>query len=104
MPEVADFTVGEALSLDERPTYDAVISCGTFLYFPDLPYAEGVLRRMATKAERTMAILDLPDLAKKMKSSVGGKEPSARKPTASAMPDSAISIMPRSGSTYFCSK
>jgi SAM-dependent methyltransferase len=65
MPEVADFTVGEALSLAERPMYDAVISCGTFLYFPDLPYAEGVLRRMAAKAERTMAILDLPDLAKK---------------------------------------
>jgi ubiquinone/menaquinone biosynthesis C-methylase UbiE len=65
MPEVADFTVGEALTLADRPTYDAVIACGTFLYFQDLPYAEGVLRRMAAKAERTMAILDLPDLAKK---------------------------------------
>jgi SAM-dependent methyltransferase len=65
MPEVADLTVGEALSLTDRPTYDTVIACGTFLYFPDLSYAEEVLRRMAAKAERTMAILDLPDMAKK---------------------------------------
>ena len=65
MPQVADFTVGEARALADQPAYDAVMACGTFLYFPDLPYAEAVFRRMAAKAERTIAILDLPDLAKK---------------------------------------
>jgi trans-aconitate methyltransferase len=65
MPQVADFTVGEAISLAKRSTYDAVIACGTFLYFSDLHYAEGVLQRMAAKAERTIAILDLPDQTKK---------------------------------------
>jgi SAM-dependent methyltransferase len=65
MPQVADFTVGDAISLRTCPTYDGVIACGTFLYFSDLTYAEIVLRRMATKAERAVAILDLPDLTKK---------------------------------------
>jgi trans-aconitate methyltransferase len=65
MPQIADFTVAEAASLAQRPMYDAVIACGSFLYFEDLSYAEIVLRRMVAKAERTIAILDLPDLAKK---------------------------------------
>jgi trans-aconitate methyltransferase len=65
MPKIVDFEAGEAQSLKIDPLYDHVVACGTFLYFPGLDYAEKVLNRMSAKARKSVAILDLPDLAKK---------------------------------------
>jgi SAM-dependent methyltransferase len=65
MPDVNDLGVYEAAALEPAPSYTAVIACGTFLYFPNLSYAEEVIDRMAAKATRCMALLDLPDLAQK---------------------------------------
>jgi ubiquinone/menaquinone biosynthesis C-methylase UbiE len=65
MPDVTDLGVQEAAGLDPAPAYDAVIACATFLYFPDLSYAAKAIDRMAAKATRCLALLDLPDLAQK---------------------------------------
>jgi hypothetical protein len=65
MPRVVDLQVQEAVALDSAARYSAVIACGTFLYFPDLSYADQVIERMARKATRCVALLDLPDLAQK---------------------------------------
>ena len=40
-----------------------MLSCGVFLYFPDQAYADRVLHRAFQVARRSVAILDLPDLA-----------------------------------------
>ena len=58
------FTVGDAATLDPAGPYDVVLSCGVFLYFPSLDYARTVVERMAAKARRAVAILDVPDLAR----------------------------------------
>jgi len=65
MPDVSDLSAQEAAALDPLPAYNAVIACATFLYFPDLSYAAKVIDRMAAKATRCLALLDLPDLAQK---------------------------------------
>ena len=65
MPGVTDLDVGEAQALEAAPAYDVVTACGTFLYFPGLSYAANVIERMAAKAARGVALLDLPDLAQK---------------------------------------
>jgi trans-aconitate methyltransferase len=65
MPDVSDLEVQEATTLAPGPAYDAVVACATFLYFPDLAYAARVIDRMAAKATRCLALLDLPDLAQK---------------------------------------
>lgn len=57
------FVVGEAAALQTEPGDDWVCANGVFLYFPDPAYAEAVLRRMAAKARKGLAILDVPDLA-----------------------------------------
>lgn len=62
MPE-GDFAVGEAAELSLTPAWDVVVAHSVFQYFPSDDYAETVLRRMAAKATRGLAILDLPDLA-----------------------------------------
>ncbi len=62
MPE-GRFDAREALALDEEP-WDFVVSCGVFLYFPDEAYAEAVVRAMARKARRGVAILEVADRAK----------------------------------------
>jgi SAM-dependent methyltransferase len=59
------FAVGEATSVDPADPYDIVVSCGVFLYFPSLEYARTVITRMAAKARRAVAILDVPDLARR---------------------------------------
>jgi len=56
---------GEARNVDIEDQYDVVLSSGVFFYFPDLDYAQAVLERMVKKARRGIAILDIPDLAKK---------------------------------------
>lgn len=60
-----DFVVGDALDFPTEPLADACVAVGVFFYFPSLEYAAKVVSRMATKASRAVAILDLPDQAKK---------------------------------------
>jgi cyclopropane fatty-acyl-phospholipid synthase-like methyltransferase len=55
------FTCAEAAAVDPAERWDAVVSCGVFLYFPDLAYAEKVIDAMAHKAKRAVAVLDIPD-------------------------------------------
>ncbi|NMB80141.1 MAG: methyltransferase domain-containing protein [Methanomicrobiales archaeon] len=59
------FTVGEASSLSTRKKYDIVLSNGVFLYFPDLDYAREVVEKMIKKSRKTIAILDVADLAQR---------------------------------------
>ena len=58
------FVTGDAASVDPAEPYDVVLSCGVFLYFPSLEYARTVVQRMAARARRAVAILDVPDLAR----------------------------------------
>lgn len=67
MPE-QDFRVGEANQLpfdDNR--FDVTLSSSIFHYFPDLEYADQALQEMQriTKPGGQIAILDVPDLAKR---------------------------------------
>ena len=64
MPE-GRWLQGDAAMLDPAESWDVVLACGVFLYFPDLEYARGVIARMAAKATRAVAILDVPDLARR---------------------------------------
>ena len=57
-----DFSAAEARDLDETTAYDLVVSNSVFHYFPDLAYAELVLRKMIAKARKTVAVLELPNL------------------------------------------
>jgi cyclopropane fatty-acyl-phospholipid synthase-like methyltransferase len=59
----ADLTVCEASAMSREPRYDVVISNGVFLYFPDREYARQVVRSMAAKATRAVAVLDINDAA-----------------------------------------
>ncbi|MGB7493653.1 MAG: class I SAM-dependent methyltransferase [Candidatus Acidiferrum sp.] len=52
---------GEACDLETLTRYDFVVSCGVFHYFPSLQYAQEVLKRMASKATTSVAVLDVPD-------------------------------------------
>jgi hypothetical protein len=61
----ARLDVGDAAKLDIDEKWDFVVSFGVFLYFPTLEYAAGVLARMAAKARRGIAILDVADAAKR---------------------------------------
>ncbi len=57
------FLVGDASRMNTRKKYDIVVSNGVFLYFPDLKYARTVVEMMIEKSQKTIAILDIPDLA-----------------------------------------
>lgn len=59
------FEVGEAADLRVDPRVDACVAVGVFLYFPSFDYARRVVSAMADKATRAVAVLDLPDLAKR---------------------------------------
>jgi cyclopropane fatty-acyl-phospholipid synthase-like methyltransferase len=63
-----DFRVSEAIDLDTEEKYDVVLSNGVFLYFKDYSYARKVVEKMIMKAGKTIAILEIPDLAKKEES------------------------------------
>jgi 2-polyprenyl-3-methyl-5-hydroxy-6-metoxy-1,4-benzoquinol methylase len=63
MPE-GRFTHAEALALDPAEKHDFVLSCGVFLYFPDLDYARAVVTSMVAAARRGVAILEIGDQAK----------------------------------------
>lgn len=62
MPD-GDFAVAAADELPAQPRFDTVVSCGVFMYFPGLVYAERVLAAMTAKARTAVAILDVPDLS-----------------------------------------
>lgn len=64
MPE-GQWIEGDASALDPAEAWDVVLACGVFMYFPDPGYARGVIARMAAKAARAVAILDVPDVARK---------------------------------------
>lgn len=61
----ATINVGEALNITAGNQFNAVISNGVFLYFPDYNYAATVLQRMVKMASKSIGIFDVPDLSKK---------------------------------------
>lgn len=63
-----DFCVCEANNIDTFRKYDFVISNSVFQYFPDLGYAESVIRKMLEKSNKAVAICDVPDLKLKEES------------------------------------
>jgi trans-aconitate methyltransferase len=74
----------DAAELDVSVPYDFVLASACFHYFPTLEYAKGVLERMVRKARRGVAVLDVPDLAKRdaaiaVRSRLAGEETYARK-------------------------
>lgn len=73
MPGAA-FTVAEAAELDTQPAVDAVVACSVFFYFPSYEYARLVIERMARKAVRAVAVLDVPDLATAAEALAGRQE------------------------------
>lgn len=70
MPE-GRFSLGEASALDPAEPWAVVVACGTFGSFPDLDYARGVLARMAAKATHAIAVLDVPDIDRTQRASLG---------------------------------
>ncbi|MGE3275965.1 MAG: trans-aconitate 2-methyltransferase [Vicinamibacterales bacterium] len=52
---------GEGAAVDPAEPWDIVVCNGAFAYLPDHDYARGVLARMAAKATRGFAVLDVPD-------------------------------------------
>lgn len=52
----------EAINLQTNSKYDVVLSNSVFFYFPNLAYAEQVILKMITKANRIVAILEVPDI------------------------------------------
>jgi len=63
-----DFQVAEAMGVDTDEKYDVVVSNGVFLYFKDYSYAGRVVEKMILKARKAIAILEIPDLAKREES------------------------------------
>lgn len=61
------FVHASAVDLNTKEKYDAVVSFGVFHYFPDLRYAETVIKKMLEKSNKVVAILDLPDIELKKK-------------------------------------
>ncbi len=59
------FLVCEATRMSTKKKYDVVLSNGVFLYFSDMNYARTVVEKMIQKSKKTIAILDIPDMAQK---------------------------------------
>lgn len=69
----------EAIELPVSPLFDIVLSNSVFFYFPNLEYAEKVILKMIEKANRVVAILEVPDahlyeVSEKMRRGVIGEE------------------------------
>lgn len=62
MPD-GTFHHAEAAALPADVQADHILSCGVFLYFPDQAYADRVVDAAFRAARRSVAFLDLPDLA-----------------------------------------
>ena len=58
--EGGDFTFAEAADVCTEPKYDVVLANGVFHYFSDLDYAARVIDKMIEKANRIVAILEIP--------------------------------------------
>jgi len=58
------FSVCAAADL-AAPPHDFVVANSVFSYFPDLDYSRRVLQRMLACATRGIAVLDVPDLARR---------------------------------------
>lgn len=56
-----DFTLAEAAGICTERKYDVVLAHGVFHYFPDFDYAARVLDKMIEKANRVVAILEVPN-------------------------------------------
>jgi SAM-dependent methyltransferase len=63
-----NFRVSEAINVNTNEKFDVVVSNGVFHYFKDYAYAKEVIERMMMKARKTVAILEIPDLALKEES------------------------------------
>jgi len=63
-----NFQVSDAIDVNIDEKYDIVVSNGVFQYFKNYSYARKVIERMAMKARKTIAILEIPDSAKKEES------------------------------------
>ncbi|MEK4457885.1 MULTISPECIES: methyltransferase domain-containing protein [unclassified Paenibacillus] len=61
MPEM-DFSVQEAAHVDSTRRFDIVLANSVFQYFPNLEYAEEVLRIMWEKTNKMLVLLDLNDI------------------------------------------
>jgi len=61
----SSFEIADAADLPATPGFDAVVSCDVFPYFSSLEYAELVIDRMVAKARRAVAVIGVPDAAKK---------------------------------------
>lgn len=57
-----NFQVCEAINIDTEEKFDVIISNSVFHYFPNLYYAENVVKKMLDKAKRVVAILEVPNL------------------------------------------
>lgn len=69
----------EAINLQTNSKYDVVLSNSVFFYFPNLAYAEQVILKMIAKANRIVAILEVPDIqmyeiSEKMRRGVIGED------------------------------
>jgi ubiquinone/menaquinone biosynthesis C-methylase UbiE len=60
-----NFRVSDAIDVNIDEKFDIVLSNGVFQYFKDYSYAQKVIERMIMKARKSVAILEIPDLAKK---------------------------------------
>ena len=69
-----DFIVSDATEFPVSPPYDVVLANGVFHYFPDFAYALRVLERMTAKTRRAVAILEVPDEAKREMSELKRRE------------------------------
>ena len=57
----SDLSACEAIDVDCQKKYDYVIANSMFFYFPDYEYASQVLNKMYEKANKGVAILDVPN-------------------------------------------
>jgi trans-aconitate methyltransferase len=62
MLPTGDFSVADACELTAEPKVEVILAQSVFQYFPSTEYASEVLARMANKARRVVAVLDLPDI------------------------------------------
>jgi len=62
MPDMP-FEAKNADQMDVLPKYDAVIANSVFQYFPSLEYMTEIIYRMYEKANKTIVLMDLNDLA-----------------------------------------
>ena len=65
LPNLREISCGDASSINTDIMYDCVYSRSIFQYFPDLSYAETVVRKMINKARYSIGIFDVHDISKR---------------------------------------